>query len=958
MNISKVSIKKIHKHITWGIFGIIGTTLLSSIITVMYTPSSFASPVTGFNAGNIISDAIFTDSGSMSVAQIQAFLNSKVPTCDTQGTGSYTFSGVTKTGAQWAQYWYNTASAGSLWKTHPAWASAPFTCLKDYSENGISSAQIIYNAAQQYQINPQVLITLLQKEQGIVTDTWPTGNEYLSATGYGCPDNASCNSQYYGLTNQINHAASMFHSIMTRNPNWYSPYTLGNQQILWNPSSSCGSGNVNIQNLATVALYDYTPYQPNAAALAAGLGTGDSCSSYGNRNFYVYFTQWFGSTVDDINLQRSSTDPTVYVVYNNHKQGIPSPDVLSAWGLDRLPVYTVDATALSGIPDGGVLTRLVKNPYTPGMLLLADNGGYLNAWPAMIQNYGIDPSTASTVGPQLLTMASWSSNLSDFITTSSIGGVLLVDGGTYHSIASQTVLHEWGGSNPTINNISSSLFSQLTQNTSYGVFNGIATTANGNRYLIDNGIASPLQGIVSANYPTINQVSISPALINTLTETSPLSPFVQSSSGGAVYLIDNGQKDGFPTPDLLSAYQQSLGTTSVSVMSPSALDLIPNGPVISNDFVYNLSSTGTGYYLSSTGAQSVNQNFNTSNYGIGLSATTIQGLKTTTSLACGSDGSFVDASGNPTIYMIEDGVKRPITSMADLTLLDTNMQVCQINQTSLNAIPSGSIITPFVTTDNQSYLIASGKYYTLTDAVLAQIGATPVSISQSTLSNYTPDGAFDGSFIIGNTYYKISDGKYYSTTNKAVGQLWGVSSQNQTSNLLSKLKSGGELTAFVQSSNTSDHTIYVFDDTQFHGFPTYDAYINAGGAGKNLVTILDTTLASQTGYVWSGYIAKDPSNALWVLDGGVKRPLSSSNSSAWIGTQTPMAVSNNYLSTLSTGDYVTLGVKSSSNPTIYGMVNGQKRGIPTASMYTGSIYSPASTISTSLLEQIPTGPVL
>jgi uncharacterized protein with LGFP repeats len=51
-----------------------------------------------------------------------------------------------------------------------------------------------------------------------------------------------------------------------------------------------------IYNQATAGLYNYTPYQPNAAALRAGYGSGDDCSAYGNRNFYSYFTDWFGST--------------------------------------------------------------------------------------------------------------------------------------------------------------------------------------------------------------------------------------------------------------------------------------------------------------------------------------------------------------------------------------------------------------------------------------------------------------------------------------------------------------------------------------------------------------------------------------------------------------------------------------------------------------------------------------
>ena len=51
-----------------------------------------------------------------------------------------------------------------------------------------------------------------------------------------------------------------------------------------------------IQNTATASLYNYTPYQPNAAALAAYPGTGDACSAYGNRNFFYLFRKYFGST--------------------------------------------------------------------------------------------------------------------------------------------------------------------------------------------------------------------------------------------------------------------------------------------------------------------------------------------------------------------------------------------------------------------------------------------------------------------------------------------------------------------------------------------------------------------------------------------------------------------------------------------------------------------------------------
>ena len=48
--------------------------------------------------------------------------------------------------------------------------------------------------------------------------------------------------------------------------------------VQYNPSSSCGAKSITIKNKATATLYYFTPYQPNASALAAGWGTGNGCS--------------------------------------------------------------------------------------------------------------------------------------------------------------------------------------------------------------------------------------------------------------------------------------------------------------------------------------------------------------------------------------------------------------------------------------------------------------------------------------------------------------------------------------------------------------------------------------------------------------------------------------------------------------------------------------------------------
>jgi len=269
-----------------------------------------AHALAGWNAGRIIDDSIFTNTNTMNPSQIQAFLNSKVPVCDTYGTQPSEYGGGTR--AQWGQAKYGQST---------------FTCLKDYSENGRSSAQIIYDTAQKYQINPQVLIVLLQKEQSLVTDTWPLNVQYRTATGYGCPDTAPCDSQYYGLTNQLDWAGKMFRAILNNSPTWYTPYVLGNNFIRYSPDGNCGGSTVYIQNRATQALYNYTPYQPNQATLNAGWGTA-SCGAYGNRNFFLYFTSWFGATTGSgyswnevSKTLYTDTDKTTVVDPSDVKQG-------------------------------------------------------------------------------------------------------------------------------------------------------------------------------------------------------------------------------------------------------------------------------------------------------------------------------------------------------------------------------------------------------------------------------------------------------------------------------------------------------------------------------------------------------------------------------------------------------------------------------------------------------------
>ena len=224
-----------------------------------------------FNPGMIISDEIFYNPWTMSVDGIQAFLNERVPTC----RAGYTCL---------KDHWETTRS-------QPARSEG----CAPYAGQWESAARIIYKVAVACGINPQALIVLLEKEQGLVSASAPTTRQYRSATGYGCPDTADCDANYYGFFNQVYNAAWQFKKYRA-NPSIRGYQAGRTNTILWHPNTACGSSQVYIENQATAGLYVYTPYRPNKAALDNLYGTGDGCSSYGNRNFWRMFTDWFGST--------------------------------------------------------------------------------------------------------------------------------------------------------------------------------------------------------------------------------------------------------------------------------------------------------------------------------------------------------------------------------------------------------------------------------------------------------------------------------------------------------------------------------------------------------------------------------------------------------------------------------------------------------------------------------------
>ncbi len=267
---------------------------------------------TDFNSGRIISDAIFYNTASMTAVQIQGFLDAQVPTCQASTTGP--------------------ACLKDYSQTTPIMPADAY-CLKAYPGGKQTAAEIILNVSLACGINPQVLLVLLQKEQSLITSTAPSQYKYDKATGFACPDTSPCDPAYSGFFYQVYYAARQF-QVYAKLPKYFNYHPGVNNTIQYAVDPSCGTKTVFIENQATANLYIYTPYLPDAAALANLYGLGDACSSYGNRNFWRIFTDWFGSPVSGLDSKVATS--LIYAVYNDVLARNPDPAGFIAWHFDLI----------------------------------------------------------------------------------------------------------------------------------------------------------------------------------------------------------------------------------------------------------------------------------------------------------------------------------------------------------------------------------------------------------------------------------------------------------------------------------------------------------------------------------------------------------------------------------------------------------------------------------------------
>ena len=514
-------------------------------------PAASAADASRFDPGLIISDSVFYDFGTMKVADIQRFLESKVPTCkakagDPTCLKNYVDDIVEKQGEDGK-------------------------CLPMAAKPAQTAAQIIYEVARACSINPKVLLVTLQKEQGLIQSVNPTPYMYRAAMGFGCPDSdpAICGKVHSGLFNQLYKAAGQLQWYGDPRGSFTYMKVGRTSNVRYHPNASCGTKPVLIKSIATTALYYYTPYTPNDAALKNLYGTGDKCSAYGNRNFWRFYTDWFGSTLGGGFLLKSASSGT-YLIVDNNKYLVTDPDLLAAVA-PLGPVGTISQEYLNTFADSGELSRVVKS--VTGQYYFVEGGKKFTFSSCdLVAQFGLDCAKAVQLTASQLAALANGGSMTTYIPGDGSSTYLIKDG-TKREVLDQASVQAAGLALPALSSVPVKAFKSLPWGAPIAKNNSLVTNrTTGGKALIVNGTYYELNARTATDIDFSQWFSVSTGTLSTdgVSQINAMTPVrtIAASAGGQSYLLSSTGKRKISNVESL--------TLVVPAVADATFDVIPN----------------------------------------------------------------------------------------------------------------------------------------------------------------------------------------------------------------------------------------------------------------------------------------------------------------------------------------------------------------------------------------------
>jgi len=516
-------------------FGSAALILVSALVFVVLPLTTKAA----FNKNNIMSDAVFSNKGTMSASQINSWLNNNFPSsCISTSSG---FHGRDPNGYS---------------------PSTGFT----YG-NFVSAGRVIAHASKAYGLNPQVLLATLQKESSVVSGTASYGCKYLNtAMGYGCPDNGSCPTNpatMSGFSKQVIHAAWLLRFGQQRslgNTGWNVQYNnyprIGDH---WNnsddPPTTYGGpmtkGNRARVHGGTVSYYDgYTTIDGTSTRM----GSGATAALYwytphfsGNQHFYTIFNNWFGTTTGSPFFRVSGTSAVYITGADGTYYHVTSPSQMAEYGYGTKTnsITAVSNSYLSGLTYAGPLSLVARFNGTAAVYMMGNKRSHYVASETLLNDYGYTFGDVSNLADWVYDYLHHSNSLANVMQLSDSPAIYYVSGGKKQHITSWAAYTTLGSpvySSRSTVGLDSFVASQipagapimtsgtLTKNTSnntYGVWNGSTLQT------INSTVAKNTKlPIYSASSSVISQLSTGGSAVSSLAK----------SSANKYYILDSGKK--------------------------------------------------------------------------------------------------------------------------------------------------------------------------------------------------------------------------------------------------------------------------------------------------------------------------------------------------------------------------------------------------------------------------------
>ena len=678
-----------------------------------------------WNPGNIISDDLFYDGSAMSSSEVQDFLRSK------NGSSA------------------PTALVNYVQAT-PSMPATSYCSAYEGAPGGETAANIIAKVGAACNLSQKAMLVLLEKEQSLVSMQSPSEGRLAAATGFGCPDTAPCDSSYGGFFYQVYNAARMF-QYYKANPYEFNHLPFATNNVLYNPNFGCGSSPVYIENYATAGLYNYTPYQPNGAALSNMYGEGDGCSAYGNRNFWRMYNDWFGSTQgsNQASLIIAEGTSDVYYVSSGTRHYVPKAleaTFTAAFG----KAATVTAQYMSWIPWGSWATNVLAGP--DGPVFVADGTAWsMYGWD-QASAFGTAQSAAVPVTASQLARFKSGGRLEWFVQLPS-GEVYLGQDGTKRAISDLKPLAAMGFYTGT---------TSLPADALDALPLGIPSLTSGSVVELAGGGKTVALALGGGAYTLSDDVAALPSFGRTGVFSEEA--FSQLKIAGAIDgpFVSDGTRDYLLTEDgLLQVTRAAYGAQQFTQVDETLLRKLPSAGVASGaHFVREEGSSTISLVVGGERVEFSDEAAATAEAKRrGIDATVhvtlkgaLSGIKTGNGI---TDGALLQPQGSSKLYLL-DGAHLQEVSGTDVSQeLGFGSKATTITPESFAKIPQRETVlsSTFVTCQGATYLVAGGQRYALgSQAMRDAYGVVPQSVSRE-LCNAIPVASGPAS-----EFLKTSDG--------------------------------------------------------------------------------------------------------------------------------------------------------------------------------------------------------